>query len=203
MDKRVRSLSKIFQQLPLLSHKRLPHVYLSQQRRCHCLQSQHQGKPSSGHLRMVVLQDHPHHHHLLGSNDPNTIPDPTRIRYSCFCMVLYVSVWTPLLFRLSYVYVSSGLRDSPVTFSCDFVDICFMFPFHYSLCFPRVHYVSFLHFLGLRSFPSTLFYCTLLIVLRSCSHIPLRRIRSLVYIPPVLVATTSELILLNSPLVFV
>ena len=29
----------------------------------------------------------------------------------------------------------------PVTFSRDFVDICFMFPFHYSLCFPRAHYV--------------------------------------------------------------
>ena len=47
--------------------------------------------------------------------------------------------------------------------------------------------------------PSTLVYCTSLIVLRSHSRIPLRRIRSLVYIPPVLVVTTSELILLNSP----
>ena len=37
--------------------------------------------------------------------------------------------------------------------------------------------------------PSTLVYCTLLIVLRSRSRIPLRRIRSLVYISPVLVAT--------------
>ena len=37
--------------------------------------------------------------------------------------------------------------------------------------------------------PSTLVYCTSLIVLRSHSHIPFRRIRSLVYISPVLVAT--------------
>ena len=140
---------------------------------------------------------------VLGSNDPNTILDPTRIRWSRFCIVPYVSARTPFVFGLRYVLCFLRTPDFPVTFSRDFVDICFMFPFHYSLCFPRVHYVSFLHFLGLRSFPSTLFYCTLLIVLRSCSHIPLRRIRSLVYIPPVLVATTSELILLNSPLIFV
>ena len=37
--------------------------------------------------------------------------------------------------------------------------------------------------------PLTLVYCTSLILLRSCSHIPLRRIHSLVYISPVLVAT--------------
>ena len=37
--------------------------------------------------------------------------------------------------------------------SRDFLDICFMFLFHYSLCFPRAHYVSFLHFLGLRCLP--------------------------------------------------
>ena len=47
--------------------------------------------------------------------------------------------------------------------------------------------------------PSTLVYCTSLIILRSHSRIPLWRIRLLVYIPPVLVATTSELILLASP----
>ena len=37
--------------------------------------------------------------------------------------------------------------------------------------------------------PSTLVYCTSLIVLSSRSRIPLRRIHSLVYISPVLVAT--------------
>ena len=71
---------------------------------------------------------------LLGSNDPNTIPDPTRIRYSRFCILLYVSARTPFLFGLSYVYVSFGLRDSPVTFSRDSLDICFMLylsPFPY------------------------------------------------------------------------
>ena len=101
---------------------------------------------------------------VLGSNDPNTIPDPTWIRCSCSCMLHYVSARTPFLFGLSYVYVPFGLRDFPVTCSRDFLDICFMFPFHYSLCFPRAHYVSLFHFLGLRSFPSTLVYCTSLIV---------------------------------------
>ena len=98
---------------------------------------------------------------MLGSTDPNTIPDPTRIQCSRSRIVSYVSAWTPLLFGLSYIYVSLGLRYFPVTFSRDFVDICFMlYPFHYSLCFPCVHYVSLLHFLGLRSFPSTLSYCS-------------------------------------------
>ena len=32
-------------------------------------------------------------------------------------------------------------------------------PFTISLCFPRAHYVSYFHFLGLRSFPLTLSYC--------------------------------------------
>ena len=79
--------------------------------------------------------------HLLGSNDPNTIPDPTRIRCSRLCMVLYISVRTPLCFGLSYVLCFLRTPYFPVTFSRDFVDICFMFPFHYSLCFPRAHYV--------------------------------------------------------------
>ena len=52
---------------------------------------------------------------VLGSNDPNTIPDPTQIRCSRSRMVSYVSARTPFLFGLSYVYVSFGLRDSPVT----------------------------------------------------------------------------------------
>ena len=85
--------------------------------------------------RLVVL--------VLGSNDPNTIPDLAQIRYSRFCMLHYVSARTPFLFGLRYIYVSSGLHDFPVTFSRDFVDICFMFPLHYSLCFPRAHYVFF------------------------------------------------------------
>ena len=42
---------------------------------------------------------------------------------------------------LATIYVSLGLHYFPVTFSHDFVDICFMFPFHYSLCFPHAHYV--------------------------------------------------------------
>ena len=71
-----------------------------------------------------------------------------------------------------------------------------MFTFHHSLCFPCVHYVSLLHFLRLCSFPLTLSYCTSLNLLRSHTRIPLWRIQLLVYISHVLVATTSELILL-------
>ena len=52
---------------------------------------------------------------LLGSNDPNTIPDPTRIRCSCFRIVLYVSAWTSFLFGLRYILCFFGLHDSPVT----------------------------------------------------------------------------------------
>ena len=47
---------------------------------------------------------------LLGSNDPNTIPDPTRIRCSRFRIVLYVSARTPFCLDLATIYVSSGLR---------------------------------------------------------------------------------------------
>ena len=47
--------------------------------------------------------------------------------------------------------------------------------------------MSSLHFLRLRSFPSTLPYCTSLTILRSRTCLPLRRIRSLVYIFRVLV----------------
>ena len=47
--------------------------------------------------------------------------------------------------------------------------------------------MSSLHFLGLRSFPLTLSYCTSLRLLRSQTRLPLRRIRSLVYIFRVLV----------------
>ena len=54
-----------------------------------------------------------------------------------------------------------------------------MFPSH-ALCLP-------FHFLGLRSFPSTLSYCTSLRLLRSRTRLPLWRIRSLVYIFCVLV----------------
>ena len=97
---------------------------------------------------------------LLGSNDPNTIPDPTRIRCSRSRIVFYVSARTPLCFGLRYVLCFLRTLYFPVTFSRDFVDICFMSPFHYSLCFPRAHYVSLFHFLRLRSFPSTLSYCS-------------------------------------------
>ena len=44
---------------------------------------------------------------LLGSNDPNTIPDPTRIRCSRFRIVLYVSARTPFCLDLATFYVSS------------------------------------------------------------------------------------------------
>ena len=66
-----------------------------------------------------------------------------------------------------------------------------MFPSR-ALCLP-------FHFLGLCSFPSTLSYCTSLRLLRSRTCLPLRRIRSLVYIFVHLYSITSELILLTSP----
>ena len=52
---------------------------------------------------------------MLGSNDPNTISDPTRIRCSRSRIVFYVSARTPVCCGLSYVYVPFGLCDSPVT----------------------------------------------------------------------------------------
>ena len=52
---------------------------------------------------------------LLGSNDPNTILDLTRVRCSRSCIISYVSIRTPFLFGLSYVYVSFRLCDFPVT----------------------------------------------------------------------------------------
>ena len=44
---------------------------------------------------------------VLGSNDPNTIPDPTRIRCSRFRIVSYASARTPLCLDLATIYVSS------------------------------------------------------------------------------------------------
>ena len=136
---------------------------------------------------------------MLGSNDPNTIPDPTRIRCSRSRTVFYVSARTPLCFGLSYDLCFSRTLLLSGYVSRDFVDICFMF---YLSLLP---YVSLARTMSSFSpsrtpqLPSPLVYCTSLIVLRSRSRIPLQRIRSLVYIPPVLVATTSELILLTSP----
>ena len=60
-----------------------------------------------------------HRKQLLGSNNPNTIPDPTWIRCSRFCIVLYVSTWTPFLFGLSYDLCFSQTLYFPVTFSHD------------------------------------------------------------------------------------
>ena len=54
---------------------------------------------------------------------------------------------------LATFYVSSGLRYFPVTFSRDFVDICFMFIFHYFSMFPPRALCLLLHLLGLRSSP--------------------------------------------------
>ena len=74
------------------------------------------------------------HDPMLGSNDPNTIPDPTRIRCSRVCIVSYVSARTPFLFGLSYDLCFSRTPYFPVTFSRDFLDICFMLdlsPFPY------------------------------------------------------------------------
>ena len=44
---------------------------------------------------------------VLGSNDPNTIPGPARIRCSRFRIVSYVSAQTPLCLDLATFYVSS------------------------------------------------------------------------------------------------
>ena len=78
---------------------------------------------------------------MLGSNDPNTILDPTRIRYSRFDLALMFPLGLRCVLDLATIYVSLGLRYFPVMFSRDFIDICFTFPFHYSLCFPHAHYV--------------------------------------------------------------
>ena len=47
---------------------------------------------------------------MLGSNNPNTVPDLTRIQCSRSCIVFYVSARTPLCLDLDTFYVSSGLR---------------------------------------------------------------------------------------------
>ena len=99
----------------------------------HTQWNHHQHTPKCLHM----LQRDP----MLGSNDPNTIPDPTRIQWSRFCIVPYVSARTPFVFGLRYVLCFLRTPYFPVTFSRDFIDICFMFTFHYSLCFPRAHYV--------------------------------------------------------------
>ena len=52
---------------------------------------------------------------LLGSDDPNTILDLTRVWCSRSHIISYVSVRTPFLFGLSYIYVSFRLCDFPVT----------------------------------------------------------------------------------------
>ena len=48
---------------------------------------------------------------MLGSNNPNTIPDLTQIRCSRFRIVHYVSARTPFLFGLRYVLCFFGLRN--------------------------------------------------------------------------------------------
>ena len=104
-----------------------------------------------------------------------------------------------VVFGLSYDLCFSRTPLLSGYVSRDFVDICFMF---YLSLLPYVSLACTMSSFSLSrtpQLPSTLVYCTSLIVLRSRSRIPLRRIRSLVYIPPVLVATTSELILLVSP----
>ena len=104
-----------------------------------------------------------------------------------------------VVFGLSYDLCFSRTPLLSGYVSCDFVDICFMF---YLSLLPYVSLARTMSSFSLSrtpQLPSTLVYCTSLIVLRSHSRIPLQRIRSLVYIPPVLVATTSELILLVSP----
>ena len=104
-----------------------------------------------------------------------------------------------MCFGLSYDLCFSRTLLLSGYVSCDFIDIYFMF---YLSLLP---YVSLMRTMSSFSpsqtpqLPSTLVYCTSLIVLRSRSRIPLQHIHSLVYIPPVLVATTSELILLTSP----
>ena len=96
-----------------------------------------------------------------------------------------------------YTYLGNSLEFRVVLEPCeriltgyvsrDFVDICFMF---YPSLLPYVSLARTMSSFSLSwtpQLPSTLVYCTLLIVLRSRSCIPLRRIRSLVYIFCVLV----------------
>ena len=123
---------------------------------------------------------------LLGSNDPNTIPGPTRIRCSRFRIVSYVSARTPLCLDLATFYVSS---DSVISgyVSRDFVDICFML--HLSL-FPMFPSCALCFIISLSRTPQFPLYPILLFSLRllsSRTRLPLRRIRSLVYILRVLV----------------
>ena len=70
------------------------------------------------------------------------------ILYSVLCFHLDSSS----VLDLATFYVPSDSVLSGYV-SRDFLDICSMFSFHYSLCFPYAHYVSLLHFLGLRSYP--------------------------------------------------
>ena len=127
--------------------------------------------------------------HMLGSLDPNTVPDPTQIRCSHSRIVFYVSAQTLLCFGLSYDLCFSRTPLLSGYVSRDFVDICFMF---YLSLLPYVSLARTMSSFSLSwtpQLPLTLVYCTSLIVLSSRSRIPLRCICSLVYISPVLVAT--------------
>ena len=75
--------------------------------------------------------------------------------------------------------------------------------FHYFPMFPLHALCLLFHFLGLRSFPSTLPYCTSLTILRARTRLPLRCIRSLVYILRVLVIVDLRTNITYSPLVSV
>ena len=74
------------------------------------------------------------------------------LMFSFLCSVLCfrldsIVFWT----QLCFMFPSDSMISSCI--SHDFLDICFMFHFHYSLCFPCMHYVSLFHFLRLCSSP--------------------------------------------------
>ena len=104
--------------------------------------------------------------------------------FSILCSILCfhldsVVFWTTLHFMFPSDSVISGYV------SCDFLDIYFMFSFHYSLCFSHMHYVTFLD----SAVPLNPILLSLLNLLRSCTCILLQCIHLLVYISCVLVAT--------------
>ena len=104
-----------------------------------------------------------------------------------FCVVFYVSTRTLFLFGLRYVlcFLQTPWLSGYVSY--EFVDICFMF---YLSLLPYVSLARTMSSLSLSrtpQFPLDPILLSLLSLLSSRTHLPLRCIRSLVYISCVLV----------------
>ena len=123
---------------------------------------------------------------LLGSNDPNTIPDLTGFNVLVLmeCSMFLLGLHSALDLA-TFMFPPDSVISGYI--SCDFLDICFMF------------YLSLLPYVSLACtmfHPFTFSDSTVtlnpillssLSLLRSCTCIPLQRIHSLVYISHVLV----------------